>query len=133
VSADFGLTDRLLANVGLDAVDAQLKDGTPLPRIPPYRARVGVDYRYKNFSLRPGVVMVKDQDQIFPTETRTAGYALFDFSGSYTLARTHVAHVFALNSFNLGDRVYRNHLSFIKDLAPELGRGVRFTYTVRFF
>jgi iron complex outermembrane receptor protein len=133
VSADFGLTDNLFANVGLDAVDAQLKDGTPLPRIPPRRARVGLDYRYKNFSLRPEVVMVKDQDQIFPTETRTAGYTLFDFSGSYTLARTHVAHVFALNSFNLGNRVYRNHLSFIKDLAPEIGRGVRFTYTVRFF
>ena len=133
VSADFGLTDNLFANVGLDAVDAQLKDGTPLPRIPPWRARFGLDYRYKGFSVRPGVVMVKDQDQLFPTETRTPGYTLFDFSGSYTLARTHVAHVFALNSFNLGNRVYRNHLSFIKDLAPEIGRGVRFTYTVRFF
>ncbi|MFN2481007.1 MAG: TonB-dependent receptor [Pyrinomonadaceae bacterium] len=133
VSADFGLTDNLFANVGLDAVDAQLTDGTPLPRIPPWRARVGLDFRHKGFSLRPGVLMVKDQDQIFPTETRTPGYAIFDFSGSYTLARTHVAHVFAVNSFNLGNRVYRNHLSFIKDLAPEIGRGVRFTYTVRFF
>jgi iron complex outermembrane receptor protein len=133
VSADLGLTDNLFLNVGLDAVDAQLDDGTPLPRIPPWRARVGLDYRRDGFSLRPGVVMVKDQDQIFPAETRTAGYALFDFAASYTLARTHVAHVFALNTFNLGNRVYRNHLSFIKDLAPEIGRGVRFTYTVRFF
>ena len=32
-----------------------------------------------------------------------------------------------------GDRLYRNHSSFIKDLAPELGRGVRVTYMVRFF
>jgi len=34
---------------------------------------------------------------------------------------------------NLGDRLYRNHLSFIKDFAPEIGRGVRLTYTLRFF
>ena len=31
------------------------------------------------------------------------------------------------------DRLYRNHLSFIKEFAPEIGRGVRFTYTVRFY
>ena len=33
----------------------------------------------------------------------------------------------------LGNRLYRNHLSFIKDLAPEIGRGVRITYSLRFF
>jgi iron complex outermembrane receptor protein len=27
----------------------------------------------------------------------------------------------------------RNHLSFIKQFAPEIGRGVRFGYTVHFF
>jgi iron complex outermembrane receptor protein len=42
-------------------------------------------------------------------------------------------HVLSASLFNLGDRLYRNHLSFIKDLAPEIGRGVRFTDTVRFF
>jgi hypothetical protein len=37
------------------------------------------------------------------------------------------------SAFNLGDRLYRNNLSFIKDFAPEIGRGVRLTYTLRFF
>jgi iron complex outermembrane receptor protein len=41
--------------------------------------------------------------------------------------------VFSVNVFNAGDRLYRNHLSFIKEFAPELGRGVRFGYTVHFF
>ena len=31
------------------------------------------------------------------------------------------------------DRLYRNHLSFIKEVAPEIGRGVRFTYTMNFY
>lgn len=133
-SLDAGLTKELFANFGFDTVDAQLKEtGTPLPRIPPMRGRIGLDYRVNGFSFRPEVVMVKDKNQIFPTETRTPGYALFNAIASYTLARPHYAHVFSLNGFNLGNRVYRNHLSFIKDLAPEMGRGVRFTYTLRYF
>lgn len=131
---DVAAHENLWLNFGFDAVDAQLKEtGTPLPRIPPMRGRFGVDWRYKGLSLRPEAVFVKDQDQLFPTETRTAGYTLFDLVASYTLARPHYAHVFAVNGFNLGDRLYRNHLSFIKDLAPEIGRGVRFTYTLRYF
>jgi iron complex outermembrane receptor protein len=33
----------------------------------------------------------------------------------------------------MGDTLYRNHLSFIKQFAPEMGRGLRVTYTLRFF
>jgi len=134
IGVDIGLRDDFFINLGLDAVDAELKEsGTPLPRIPPLRGRVGFDYRYKNFSLRPEAVFVKDQDDIFPTETRTAGYAVFNIISSYVIPRTHYAHIISVNAFNLGDRLYRNHLSFIKDLAPEIGRGVRVSYTVRFF
>ena len=77
--------------------------------------------------------MAADQNRLFPTETRTAGYAVFGISGSYLLARKHEAHIISFNAFNLGDRLYRNHLSFIKEFAPEMGRGLRVTYTLRFF
>ncbi|HLL76184.1 MAG TPA: TonB-dependent receptor [Pyrinomonadaceae bacterium] len=134
LSAEIGLREDFFLNLNFDTVDAELKDtGTPLPRIPPMRGRVGFDWRRGGFSLRPEAVFVKDKNEIFTTETRTAGYSLFNMLASYTLARTHYAHIFSVNAFNLGDRVYRNHLSFIKDLAPEIGRGVRFTYTVRVF
>ena len=77
--------------------------------------------------------MANHQDRIFTVETPTAGYTVFNLAGSYLIARQHAAHIITFNAFNLGDRVYRNHLSFIKDFAPEMGRGVRATYTVRFF
>jgi iron complex outermembrane receptor protein len=83
--------------------------------------------------VKPEVLMVKDQDEIFPTETRTAGYTLVNLGATYTLPRQHPTHIFTVEAFNLGDRLYRNHLSFIKELAPEIGRGVRFGYTLRFF
>ncbi len=134
LSFEIAARENLWLNFGFDTVDAHLKDtGTPLPRIPPARARLGLDARYGGFSLRPEAILAKDQNQIFSTETRTPGYALFNLLASYTIARPHAAHIFAVNAFNLGDRLYRNHLSFIKDLAPEIGRGVRVTYTVRSF
>jgi iron complex outermembrane receptor protein len=54
-------------------------------------------------------------------------------NASYIFPQQHYAQIIAVSAFNLGDRLYRNNLSFIKDFAPEIGRGVRLTYTLRFF
>jgi iron complex outermembrane receptor protein len=140
IGLDFNLHRYVWLNLGLDHVDAELTrslgsipSGTPLPRISPLRGRVGFEIDYKGLSLRPEAVMSKDQDELFLTETRTAGHTLFNLSASYSLPRQHFAHIFSVNAFNLSDRLYLNHLSFIKDRAPEIGRGVRFSYTLRFF
>ncbi len=135
---EFQFDARLHPNIWLlselDYVNAELTNtDTPLPRIPPLRGRVGFEFLYKGFRFYPEAVMSKDQERLFPTETRTGGYTVFNVTASYTLAQQHTAHIFSLTGFNLGDRLYRNHLSFIKDFAPEIGRGVRLTYTVRFF
>ena len=89
--------------------------------------------QHKNVSLKPEVIVAAAQEDLFPTETRTAGYTVINMTASYTLPQQHYVHQFSFNVFNIGDHLYRNHLSFIKDLAPEIARGVRFTYTVRFF
>ncbi|HEX5876160.1 MAG TPA: TonB-dependent receptor [Pyrinomonadaceae bacterium] len=130
---DAALHPNVWLNLGLDYVNAEIKsDNTPLPRIPPLRGRVGFEFRYKGLLLNPEVIMANHQERIFPTETRTAGYAVFNLSGSYLFAQQHAAHVISFNFFNMGDRLYRNHLSFIKEFAPEMGRGFRVTYTLRF-
>lgn len=121
-------------SLGLDYVNAKLAEpDTPLPRIPPLRGRAGIEFRYKNLLLNPEIVMANHQNRIFPTETPTAGYAVANLSGSYLIAENHRAHIIAFNFFNMGDTLYRNHLSFIKAFAPEMGRGFRVTYTLRFF
>jgi iron complex outermembrane receptor protein len=145
-SLDLGLHPNLWLNLGVDVVDAQLEStvtspetgvttpaGTSLPRIPPLRGRVGLDFNYKGLSLRPELVLARDQQATFVNETRTAGYGVVNLNASYTIARQHAVHVVSLAAFNLADQLYRNHLSFIKDVAPEIGRGVRVGYTVRFF
>jgi iron complex outermembrane receptor protein len=131
---EVGLARNLWLVSGLDYVNAELRDTkTPLPRIPPLRGRIALEGFYKGFRVVPEVILAKDQNRIFPTETRTAGYSVVNLTASYTFAQQHTAQVFSVSAFNLGDRLYRNHLSFIKDFAPEIGRGVRFTYTLRFF
>jgi iron complex outermembrane receptor protein len=120
--------------ISLDFVRARLVDeDLDLPRIPPARARVGLDLRYRDLSVRPEAVFAADQDKVFPLETRTAGYGIFNVAGSYTIGRQHFAHIITFNAYNLTDRLYRNHVSFIKELVPEIGRGIRVSYTVRFF
>jgi len=121
-------------NLAMDYVNAKLTDDdTPLPRIPPLRGRAGLQIRYKGLLLNPEIVMANHQDRLFPNETHTAGYAVANLSGSYLFAHGHTAHILSFNFFNVGDTLYRNHLSFIKDFAPEMGRGLRVTYTFRFF
>ena len=66
-------------------------------------------------------------------ETRTPGYSVFNLKGSYSIVGQHAIHMISANFFNIGDRLYRNHVSFVKDVAPEIGRGVSFGYSVRFF
>jgi len=136
ISVDADIKNWLGAFVIADVVKAKLRSGNiPLPRITPARLRVGLDFRYKGLSVRPEAVFTgaKKADDIFSLETPTAGYGLFNVNASYTIASTRAAHTFSISSSNLGDRLYRNHLSFIKDLAPEPGRGARFSYSLRFF
>lgn len=131
---DAQLHPAVWLSVGADYVNAELTSSrTPLPRIPPFRVRTGLEIRYKGLLLNPEVVMAQAQNRLFPNETRTAGHTVFGFSGSYLIAQQHAAHIISFNAFNLGDRLYRNHLSFIKEFAPEMGRGLRVTYTFRFF
>ena len=133
--AQFKLAGPLWLNTGFDLVNARLSTDSRfyLPRIPPARGRVGFDFLWKGLNLRPEAVIANQQGKVAPNETRTAGYAVFHLNASYTIARQHIMQTFTVNTFNLGDRLYRNHLSFIKDFAPEIGRGVRFGYTFQWF
>ena len=133
-NADFGLYESVWLNLGLDYVNTKEKEsGMSLPRIPPLRGRVGFDWHWGGLEVKPELVLADRQDRTFTGETPTAGYVVADVKASYTFNRGRLIHQFAINSFNIGDTLYRNHSSFIKDFAPEIGRGVRITYRVRFF
>jgi iron complex outermembrane receptor protein len=135
IDVNAGLNKYATVNFGLDYVNAQLTEEPKLdlPRIPPLRTRLGLDLTFKSFRLFPEIVAARSQQNVFTNETPTEGWATFNLTAGYTYTTSHTAHIFSVNGFNLNNQLYRNHLSFIKELAPEVGRGVRVTYTVRFF
>jgi iron complex outermembrane recepter protein len=135
-SLDFDINRYVGAFVVGDLVNAKLKAGdVPIPRISPARLRIGADLNYKGFSLRPEAVLVakKDVNDIFSLETTTAGYGILNINGTYTFVIDKTAHVFTFGGQNLTDKLYRSAGNFIKDLAPETGRGFKLSYTVRFY
>lgn len=136
ISIDADATKWLGVFATADTVKAELRNGGGhLPRITPTRFRIGAELRHKGLSVRPEAVFVASRgaNDIFSLETPTDGYRIFNLNASYTITSNHIAHIFSTGTTNLGNRLYRNHLSFIKDLAPEPGRGARFSYTLRFF
>ncbi len=136
LTADFEITDYLGAFVNADIVSARLKNiDVAVPRIQPARLRLGLDFRRNGLSVRPEVLFAsrKELDDIFTLETPTAGYGLFNINASYVYAKAKYAHIFTVGGTNLTDRLYRNHQNFIKDILPEQGRGLKASYTIRFF
>jgi iron complex outermembrane recepter protein len=128
------LHDRLLLDVGAGFTNAVLTDtNEPLPRIPPFHGRVRVEMPWRGLTAGPEVVWASAQNRVYDEETPTDGYTTVNFNASWVVPTRQAAHILAFRAYNLTNETYRLHTSFIKDLAPEMGRGVRVSYSVRFF
>ena len=128
------LGGRAWATVGMGYVDARLAaTNEPLPRIPPLRGTLSLDLPYGGFTLSPELEFAGGQEQVFRSETETDGYSVFNVRASYVWPRQHLAHILTFTGYNLTNALYRNHTSFIKELAPEIGRGIKVGYSLRFF
>ena len=128
------LAQNAWVTLGLGYVDARLTaTDEALPRIPPLRGTLSLDLPIGGFTFSPEVEFAGAQDRLYRGETETEGYSVVNLRASYVWPRQHTAHILSLTGYNLTDATYRNHTSFIKDLAPEIGRGVKVGYSVRFF
>ena len=133
-SAAFGLRQEMWLRLGLGFTSARLTStDEALPRIPPLHGTLALELPIRGVTIAPEVTFAAKQDEVFRDESPTAGYVLLNVSGSYVLPGAHVVHVFSVRGYNLTNEEYRLHTSFIKDLAPEMGRGISFSYSMRFF
>ena len=128
------LGEQVWLNLGLGLVDAELTTtNEALPRIPPLRGQLSVDVPYRGFTITPEWIFASRQDRVFREETETDGSSVLNVRASYVWPSQHMVHIVSVAGYNLTNELYRNHTSFIKDLAPEIGRGVKFGYSLRFF
>ncbi len=106
--------------------------GDPLPLIPPLQGLAAVEYDRPTFFLRTEAELAARQNRIGAFESQTEGYAVFHIAGGARLTVAGRLNVLTLSLENLTNKEYRNHLSRIKELMPEAGRGLSATYRIVF-
>ena len=117
---------------GGDLVRAELDGGGDLPRIPPSRLNLGLHFHRAAWHFYGEVWEVAEQDRVADNETPTAGYTQVNAGADYRFIHGSYVYDFILRCRNLTDEEIRNHVSYLKDLAPLPGRdfslSVRFTF-----
>jgi iron complex outermembrane receptor protein len=130
---DAALTKGVWLVLGGDAVRGERRtDDGPLPRIPPRRLWVGLRLDRGPFHVEGEVKNAAAQRRVYGAETPTDGYTVVNAHASYQVTTGSTVHTLTLRADNVADETYRNHLSYVKDLAPEMGRTVKLVYGVRF-
>jgi iron complex outermembrane receptor protein len=114
-------------------VRGELKDsGDPLPRIPPFRVLTGLTYQKNALQFGGSAQIVSDQNRVFGEELPTDGYVTAKFFASYSFTAAGVLNTITARLDNAADKMYRNHLNYLKDLLPEAGRSFKLVYAIGF-
>ena len=71
------------------------------------------------------VGLEQEQDRVFGAETTTDGYTTLKLFSSYSFQTGRATSTLTARLDNTTNELYRNHLSLIKDVVPEMGRNVR--------
>lgn len=120
-------------------------DGDPLPAIPPLMANGALRWETPSFFLEGGVEVQGRQSRVpspipdpanpgewILPERPTAGSTLVNLGAGWNWRMGWGDHSLLLQLRNAGDRVRRDHLSRVKEVAPEPGRNLLLTYRVSF-
>jgi len=112
------------------AYDRSTKEA--LPRIAPLRLGIGLAYKRERLGMRLDVVHARGQDRVAAGELPTDGYTLVNASLGYRVGTGDSNLEAFVRANNLFDQEARNHVSFLKDIAPLPGRSVTFGLRGRF-
>jgi iron complex outermembrane receptor protein len=126
---------------GVDYVRGDLTSlDTPMPRIPPLRGRAGIRLQKNAFQAGIDGTFTAKQDRIYALgsggavvgETPTDGYNLMKVFVSHTFGSARSANTITVRLDNATNALYYNHLNYLKDLAPEMGRNFVVVYSAKF-
>jgi len=121
--------------------DLRGADGNdPLPAIPPARGALRIRRDVPRWFAEGGVESGARQDRVqsgtaadgTPLEAPTAGYTLLNASAGLRWDARGALHTLTLSADNLTDEVWRDHLSRIREVAPQPGLNLRLLYRVDF-
>lgn len=117
----------LKADGGLDYVHAQLRGIGPVPRIPPLRARGGLEFDSPALDLRGEVEWNARQNRVADNEIPTDAFTLVNLSATWRPFGKQGPVSLILAADNLLDATGRLSASETRDFVPIAGRDVRLT------
>lgn len=103
-----------------------------LPLMPPLQGRGSVEFTRPAWFVRGEAELAARQERIGMFETPTDGYAVFNAVAGVRLTLAGRLNALTVSLENLTDKIHRNHLSRVKAIMPEAGRGLSVTYRVVF-
>jgi iron complex outermembrane recepter protein len=116
----------------------------PLPAVPPRSGRVHARFEGDRYFFNAGWQSAAAQQRVprpipdprggesIIIERPTPGHALLSAGGGFRWSRASQLHTVTLQVDNVTDTAWRDHLSRIKEVAPQPGRNVRLLYRVQF-
>ena len=122
---------RIALRASTDYVNAEdTRRHEPLPFTPPLRGLLRATYADGG---RTGSIEWRGaakQSQLGEGDTPTSGYGILNAGFGVRVVRGRVVSNVSVHCDNVFNRVYRDHLSVIKDFIPQPGRGFRIAYEV---
>ena len=121
------LTHALSGTFSLDSVRAHLLEGDDkgVPRLPPATASIKINWKNNNWSASAENHWVAKQNIIAQGERSTAGFNTFDIAADYTFYFSQKEIVTRLKINNLFNVASTNHVSYLKEFAPNPGRNIQ--------
>lgn len=119
-------------NLVADYVNAELEDGSAVPRIPPFRVLGGIDVSQGAFGGRVEVEHAIRQTRVAEFETETPAFTLVNASLTWHPLGEKRETAIILSANNIFDVDARRHASFTKDFVPLPGRDIRVSARLSF-
>lgn len=125
--------DALDLELGADYLRGRdLQRGDSLARIAPFRLRSALSWSRGNLGARVEGIYSAAQHETAEYELPTDSWVCWNAEVSYAFQWADLDAVLRLRGVNLGDEDRREHVSFLKDVAPLGGRGIELGLEVKF-
>lgn len=123
---------RLLTDLRASYIEAELADGTAVPRIPPLSLLGALEAQTGAFDVRGEVQWFDGQDSVTSFETPTDSFTLVNALVAWRPLADNQSVTVQLAADNIFDVNGRRHASFTKDFVPILGRNFRASVRLSF-
>ena len=131
---DYDVTRNWRWFLRADFVHARLKEGSNknLPRTPPVTTNSGVKWYSNNWQVNADVKYYAEQTEVADNESSTSGYSVINLYVAFTQPLPKSSVQVYLKAHNLADEFGRNHVSYLKEYSPVIGRNVNLGVTYSF-